>query len=267
MPRKSKKKSQRKNPAQVKAPAPVSAGMLDVIKNIHQRVKALEPIVVDQKDVKAPLLADKYAAKMKRYIGVGSIHKKPLNIKVTIIAQVLSGPTAANTALNAVHTLTPGSSGEFASFAALFDDWRTTHVEVHHAVGFTVQSTGANSVVNNKLCTYAWAYDPVDNTALASTGDAMDYDARMAPMLAGYDGVNTPGDFNKTGFHQLRVKIPAPVVDPGILSDLLDSNWVSVKDTAVIVGYGKVWVDPAGAATSSSAVTYYRFTCEFRSRH
>jgi len=231
-----------------------------ILQSLHKRLKDLEPVQVDLKDCKSA------APKLTTGKRSGMMHSKAQSFKTTLSVNALTGPSAANSSSSAVITLTPGSTPEFVNFANTFDDWRTTHIEVFHAVGFTVQATGANSVVNNKLCMYALVYDPVDGTAVASVTDAMDYDHRLAPLKAGYDGVNSPGDIVKGGMHHAKWRIPAPVVDPGILSDLLDSNWVSTKDTSVIVGYLKTWVDAAGAATASSTSTYIRYHCEFRSR-
>jgi hypothetical protein len=247
---------------------PISSGLTQIVKNLHERLCKLEPIVVDQKDCKEPAKLPGTALRLMRGRGkTGSFHSGAQNIKVTFTNQANhSGPSAANTANAYVVTLTPGTSPEFASFAGIFDDWRTTHVEAFTSVGFTVTASGINSTVQNPVCHAGFFYDPVDNTALVGVSDAMDYNHSISPVKMGYDGVNSPVGETKSGLWSIKVKIPAPVVDPGILSDLLDSNWVSTKDTAVIVGYWKGYIEAAGALTSSTAATFFRFTCEFRSR-
>jgi hypothetical protein len=243
----------------------LSSGMVATLQNLHKRLQAVEPVMVDRKDEKSSV-PKMLVSPGKRSRNGNTFHGKAQSMKTTLTIALFNGPTAANTSMNAVITLTPGSCTEFANLANLFDDWRTTHIEVFHGIGFTTTATGGVVSVQRPLCMYALVYDPVDLTALVGVADAMDYDHRMAPLKAGYDSVNAPSDFVKGGMHHEKWKIPAPVVDPGILSDLLDSNWVSTKDTSVIVGYLKLWTDAAGAATSSSAATYIRYHVEFRSR-
>jgi len=245
----------------------ISSGLTEIVSNLHKRLTKLEPIIVDQKDAKAPSKLPGTSLRLTRGLGSGAFRTGAQTVKITFTNKFAnSGPTAANTANAYVVTLTPGSCPEFNSFSALFDDWRTTHVEAFTSVGFTVTASGINSTVQNPLCHAGFAYDPVDNTALVGVSDAMDYNHSIGPVKMGYDGVNTPVAISKSGMFSVKAKIPAPVVDPGILSDLLDSNWVSTKDNAVIVGYWKGYVEAAGALTSSTAAHFFRFTCEFRSR-
>lgn len=242
----------------------VAPGMLATLQSLHKRLKDLEPVKIDQKDIKVD--PPKLISTGKRSSS-GAFAKSAKSLKVTLTVRYSGGPSAANTARASTDTLIPGASAEFASFAGMFDDYRTTHVELHYAVGCSLTATGAINAVQVPLGFTGMVYDPVDNTNLVSVLDAMDYDHRIAPVKLGYDAVNTPQAISKNGTLNLKVKIPAPVVDPGILSDLLDSNWVSTKDTGVIVGYVKRYCEAVGPSTSSSDVVFARFFVEFRSRH
>jgi hypothetical protein len=253
-------KASKSGPASVVNASTLSSGMVSTLQSLHKRLVALEPEIVESKDVK--ISVPKLIGSGKR----GIHHSNAKTSSVTLTQKYVGSPTGANAAGASVFTLTPGTSAEFAGFAGLYDDWRTTHVEFFMAVGFTVTASGIPSSVLNSLCFYGGVYDPVDSTALVGVSDAMDYDHRMSPMKAGYDAVNSPNDISKGGLHSVKCKIPAPVVDPGILSDLLDSNWVSTKDTAVLVGYFKTYVEAAGALTSSTTAAFARFHVEFRSR-
>jgi hypothetical protein len=253
-------KASKSGPASVVNASTLSSGMVSTLQSLHKRLQALEPVMVERKDVKVSV---------PKLIGTGKRgihHSNAKSTFVTLSTKLGGSASGANAANAAIFNLTPGTSSEFAGFAGLYDDWRTTHLEFFIAVGFSVTASGINTTVQNQLCFIGAVYDPVDNTALISVVDAMDYDHRIGPFKAGYDGVNSPNDISKGGLHSLKCKIPAPVVDPGILSDLLDSNWVSTKDTAVVVGYIKAYCEAAGALTSSTISGFVRFHVEFRSR-
>jgi len=244
--------------------AKLNAGLLATIQSLSKRITNLEPVIVDKKDFKSDTkltFARARPGKMGRFIGTSANSSR-----VTFVALLAGTPTAANTPNQTVFTLTPGTGSEFSSFASIYDDWRTTHVEFHMGVGFTVTTSGAPAVNSNALCMYGMVYDPVDSTALTSVIDSMDYDHRVSPCKAGYDGVNAPTAVTPNGLNNFKVKVPAAVVDPGISLELLDSNWVSTKDAAVVVGYCKTFCETAGALTSSTFRGFARFTCEFKSR-
>jgi len=242
------------------AKSSIDSGLLSLVQNLHKRLSALEPVVVN-KDVK-----DQKDSKH----AVPRLLKTKGNGRLATTKQSFSGAVSSigsiGTALGTVITLTPGTAGEFASYAALFDDVRTTHVEVFVKI-FQTTTNSVTGTLQGSLQAPGDAilvYDPVDNTSFSSIQAGLNYQQSTGvwSMLAGVVNLAT----TRNGFQHLKAKIPAPVVDPGILTDLLDSNWVSTKDTAVVVGYLKAYATAPGAAQYLVIQTYLRYHCEFRSR-
>jgi len=234
------------------------------MQNLHKRISALEPVIVDKKDDKK----DEKSALVvvPRLLGKGNT-SGTRNFRAAFMGSI-NTISSIGTANGTVITLTPGTSSTFSSYAGIYDDWRTLRIDVWVKVMATTTNstsgslTGTGNAPGNAIV----VYDPVDVTSLSSVGAGMNYQQSTGLWSVVAPGNGYPAAYTRNGFQMFHIKIPAPVVDPGILTDLLDSNWVSTKDTGVIVGYLKPYVDVLGAATYSVVCYFYRYHCEFRSR-
>jgi len=250
----------------------IEPGVISVLQNLHKRVTAIEPITSkpdyfgkegkDSKDQKSVVLRTALSQMTK-----GNAAMNPRTLRASFSGHSLT-IGSIGTAYGTVLTLTPGTAVEFSSLAALFDDWRTTHIDVCCKVMPTTTNSTSGSLTGTGVApgNAILVYDPVDNTSISSAQMGLNYQQSTGVWSVIAPGNGYPAAYTRNGFQEFHVKIPAPVVDPGILSDLLDSNWVSTKDTGVIVGYLKPYVDVMGAATYCVFEVFLRYHCEFRSR-
>jgi len=182
----------------------------------------------------------------------------------TIIWQKVYVTSAAATALTTVTTLLPLALGEAATMAAVFDIC-CCH-KIHFKTNLTC--TDAAQALNNAIGPLNWAvgYDPSNSAVFGSVIAACNSAHHTGPNTGNTaaDAV-TPAAFSKDGFTHFTAPVPT-LVDPGILADLLDGNWVASTDAGVIVGYMKPYVESAGAARLSNLTAFIGYDIEWRFR-
>jgi len=245
--------------------APISLASYQMAK-IAQRLTAVEttvgpPVLVDRKDAKSVSTVEHSVLKDAKH----NIAKYGRNATLrTRVWEKIVSTAAANTPVTAVSTLTPLNIAEAKSLATLFDVVRCHGIEVHNHINFT---TGAGLPSNPVLdCDWAEAYDPGNATAFGAVAGVLQSKYHTGPntgMPAGF--ASTPTAYTKSGMMVWNIKVPT-LVDPGILADLLDGNWVSAQDTGVIVGYLKPYVETPGAAVLAVLDHYVGYDLEYRFR-
>jgi hypothetical protein len=180
----------------------------------------------------------------------------------TVIVEEVQKISSSNTALSSVSTLTPLNLSECKTFALVYDIARCTAIEVE---GFFM-TTNASGVPTGAavVCHGAFAYDPANAAAYASVANVLSAKRHVGPMPM---STNLIGGPVLTGHNSTKcvVKVP-PVVDPGLVTDLLGSNWVGATDTSVIVGYLKPYVEAAGASTQTVITYFIKYFMEFAFR-
>jgi hypothetical protein len=189
-------------------------------------------------------------------------------VRVRIPQAMVQFVSAANTAFNTVSTLTPLAASEATTYSIVYDTARCRGfwLKLYGQVTTTANGVPTNAI--NTTTVQGLAYDASNNGSYASVEATLIAENHWGPYCpnalpqqytgGGY-GSGMPGKWS-------YVKIPKPVVDPGLVTDLLDSNWVSSKDTGVVVGYLKPYLTAAGAATSSVMNVFVIFDMEFTSR-
>jgi len=252
--------------------APVAGGWEKIIPPakmwplIHQSKTTAEKSnyfdVKDQKDVKTSQPTT--MSTLFSGIGVAIPTLKPIRVRCPIRGSI-SG--SANTVLNTVTVLKPLASLDAMNFAKVFDVARCVGFDLYVSC-YTLNSTNAPAAPLVAPVALSIAYDPVDATANSiGVENSLAAAQHMGPyMVTDQSGASVPDPVNNGGNWKRHFKIPAPVVDPGILTDLLGSNWVSATDTNVVVGYLKPYVDALGTIVHALLDYFVVYHMEFKSR-
>ena len=179
---------------------------------------------------------------------------------------------SSGTAISTVINVRPAAYSEFASFAALFDEFKV-HGGVLH---FNIWATGqTNLVVGNDA---AIGYDPVDNAAYASVTGVLVSSQHIGPIqaMAVTDAslastaarTAAPSATSKHGFWAFPFKCPKqPQFVPNNSQQVMTGEWCDTNISSSLGDYGylKPYVTSAGSTTA--AVSYYLvLDIEFRSR-
>lgn len=242
--------------------------MAQAIHTLAKKVDALEklsdaPVVTDMKDVKLDPMIEKVKAILLRkgikHVPFRYNRQSPLRV---LIADKKAVSQAGTTALTTVSSLDPVNTADAKSLSAVYDVCRTTavHVKLLWQTYTTATGVPAGPQVHGDL---AVAYDPANNGVYTSVAQVTEGQYHIGPIP--YSGYGGTSGIQIMGVPHMKVKIPK-LVDPGILTDLLDSNWVSSVDTSVIVGYLKPYGEPVVAAQTLSIEYYLLYEMEFAYR-
>jgi hypothetical protein len=179
-----------------------------------------------------------------------------LTIPFQLTATVTTG--VVNTAVSAV----PGTSTEFSSLAALFDEYKCVSGEVHF-VNF-IRSSYAIGVTGSTLNTsvLALVYD-TDSTALTSVQDATVYMNHKLYRLGQQSGSVTAvkENLDHFAFHVppgVGVSTVTPIVEEG--------QWVPVSNTTSSFGFVKSYCVATEVVALAVVSGYMTLHCEFRAR-
>lgn len=177
-----------------------------------------------------------------------------------------SNASAANTALATVTSLTLGSSAEYSSFAALFEEYYV-HGGVVHWRATTNAATVAAPV------TGVLVYDPEDTSALTSVFDGLSYQQVDGPksLPGGASGLTTPASETASGFWKFPFRCPAGAqVNKNSGADapnIATGLWCSTTDTGnAICGCFKPYFQAGGTSIVLTLTVYVVVDVSFRSR-
>jgi len=201
----------------------------------------------------------------------GRVKPKLNNLRTRMaISSTLNG--SSGTAITTVINVRPAGFSEFASFAALFDEFKVHGGTLH----FNVWATGQNNlVVGNDV---AFAYDPVDNAVYASVAGALVASQHIGPITAmGTTDASVPSTAARTaapqaatahGFWKFNFKCPLePQFVPNNSQQVMTGEWCDTNISSSLGDYGylKPYVTSAGSTTAN--VSYYLvLDVEFRCR-
>lgn len=166
-----------------------------------------------------------------------------------------SNTSSAGSAQAPVNGVRPSSSSEFASLAALYDEYRALAVRRHIALFGTT---------NIAPIDYCEAYDPANSGAYGSVTAVLSAPLRFPPLHMTAVGGVSPLSVSRTGFQTADFKIPSGVVANSAAASVGDT-WVSTGTTAVDFGWLKAYVAAPSSGTSTLE-GYIGVLTEFRVR-
>jgi len=184
---------------------------------------------------------------------------RPISVKM---CADLSFTTTAATVYSTVATLVPGLAFGFTSFAAIMDEYRTTHVKIMVQVGPRVNI--ASPMIYPR---WSMAIDFANNTACTSITDNLSHAHCMWGVMNTNGALGWPAAMDRNGLHTMSVKIPpGPLVDVGIVSELMGGVWVPSGDSAAIVAYLLPYFESGGGLSQFTLQGAIEYTVEWRAR-
>jgi hypothetical protein len=177
---------------------------------------------------------------------------------------------SAATAFTTVINLEPDNTGEFSTFAALFDECKVEEAKLE----FSFLRSAAGTA--DTLQSYAgFSYDPIDSTAhssLAVLAEASQHIIVPLPQLTGVSGsapTTVLTGTTRTGLHRFSVKMPpgSQLESSGVAAgNVVTGLWSSTAQSNQCYGFIKPYFE-AGAASQSWACRYVLYMrVLFRSR-
>ena len=279
MPSKNKivKKKQDVNQTRVDDVRNALRGAVDRLTKLETAVKK-NPLIEGYVDVKTPQpLAATLDVKVNHpdlkslLRTMGGVRPKLNNLRTRMaISSTLNG--SSGTAISTVINVRPAAFSEFASFGALFDEFKVHGGTLH----FNIWATGQNNLVVGNDC--AIAYDPVDNAAYASVAGVLVASQHVGPITAmavtdssvasTASRTAAPQATAKHGFWQFHFKCPKePQFVPNNSQQVMTGEWCDTNISSSLGDYGyiKPYVTSAGSTTAN--VSYYLvLDVEFRCR-
>jgi len=175
--------------------------------------------------------------------------------------------STANTSLAATYNIQPGASGEFTSFATVFDDVRVNAVDIYWLVGqngVTAASTGAAAVC-------ALTYTEAGNLTSVAQGLESDHHQLLNVTPPGGTATLTPGasapqPVTASGFSHIRMIIPPGATYSNSHSNNVPGEWQALADTGDGCGYVSFYVEPLGAGGVATIRWFAILDCTFRQR-
>jgi hypothetical protein len=232
---------------------------------LHQqhakRPSVKPPAMVDEKSFHMVSTADEpvfTAAQMKDFLrnaGSGKGKHGLKNVKVWLWFSSSDSVSSGGTAQAPVNRIRPSDSTEFASMAALFDEYKGLAVRTEYAVHISGTTVPVDVTMQ---------YDPTDATGVTNnvTGLSATYH-KLTRMHASF---GNPSAMNPTGFWSMKLKIPqgaqvevaSGVPGPGV--------WVDVGVTSYDLGWFKSYISAPTAAITTTLRQYIGMLVEFRMR-
>ncbi len=184
----------------------------------------------------------------------------PVSTWLTVVGSMV-GSTA--TAYNTVINLEPDNTGEFSSFANLYDECKMDEFKMEFC-SMRSASAGADTLISLA----GMAYDPVDSgaySAISTLAEASHHIIFKLPQVSAT--VDTERATSKRGLQTWHVKLPkgaSYVNNAG--NNVMVGQWSSTAESNVRYGYIKPYLE-AGATGASWTIRYVLYMrVSFRSR-
>jgi hypothetical protein len=241
-------------------PAPVQHVIHALLKQHSHKQPVVRPPAL--KDEKVALITTSEeptftATQMKDFLrnSVGKGKHGLKNMKVWLWYAPSDSVSSANTAQAPVNRIRPSDSSEFASMAALFDEYKGLAVRTHYAVHISGTTVPVDVIMQ---------YDPTDATA--PTNNVNGLSAQYNQLTRMHASYGNPAGETHSGFWNMHLKIPqgatvevsSGVPGPGV--------WVDVGVTSYDVGWFKTYITAASATVSTTFRQYIGILTEFRMR-
>lgn len=191
---------------------------------------------------------------LKEQMRMMGVTRKPVRTRLVYSFSQSSG---AGTALNFAQRIRPGDSSEFASFAALYDEYK--------CLGATVLHHFAASAYPGNI-DFAACYD-VTGSLLSSVADAIAAEQHTYFNTGASTGgtvVAWPLSVSKDGHLKQRIRIPKGVV--AVAGAVVDGAWISTSDSTTDFGYWKGISTAGGGAIILTSGGHLIMDVEFRMR-
>lgn len=172
------------------------------------------------------------------------------------------GTSAVATLFSQTFGLKPGSAADFASFAALFDEYRVTMCRAHWSISYSAIQAGSIQTCG------VLVYDPSDSSNLASVAAGVNYQQKkLFQSGAVSSSPSLPAVVTSDGLWHLDMKVHNDAfVDPSVGTTKIVHGWAPTSDSTVNFGYVHIAIDPPIAGTTVSLDIILEMTTEFRSR-
>jgi hypothetical protein len=183
---------------------------------------------------------------------------RPIEVK---LVQNFFTTSAAGATNAAVYSVSPATSQDFSSFAAVYDEVRVKKVEVQGQLSCNTAVVGTSN--------WAFAIDHDNPAVLASVADVLTFQSNSGPYSIGGSSVNVcPGYITRSQFIKCTSKLhPGRATGDGTAANLVGGGWVSTAAATVnIACYVKLFCQGVGAGQSSLFNCYVTCYCEFRQR-
>ncbi len=180
--------------------------------------------------------------------------------------------SSASGAYSTVINVRPSAASEFASFAALYDEFKVHGCSLHWV--FILTNTGAVVPYTHGNI----SYDPVDNTAYTSIITSLAASQKTGPMQStGLSLLNAaaatttgigPLPITKHGVHVLKIRCPKGATGiPANTQQVQTGNWCDTNITNAQGDYG--YLKPYFESQTNTTITlewWIEYDIEFRSR-
>jgi len=169
-----------------------------------------------------------------------------------------STTSAANTNNVFSIAVAPGTSSEFSSLAALFNEVRIVGAKLSFFTSVTIGSSATPTFA--VVC-----HDPNNSSALTSVQAGLEFSSNKLYAL----GTSSfPAAENANGLYVYTPKMPKGVLSSNLSSTAVVSRdqWTPTSSSGTTCGYIKVYVPAVGAAVASTFAWYMAIDCEFRVR-
>lgn len=186
-----------------------------------------------------------------------------------VIGSFIQGSSA--TAITTVINVRPSAFSEFASFAALYDEFK-----VHGGTfKYNLYGTGQTNAI---VLDGAVGYDPVDNATYASTAGVLVASQSHGPVtVAGITDASlassaartiAPASHTKTGFYTFTFECPkGSQMVSNNSQQVCTGNWCDTNISSSLGDYGYIKPYISAAGSTTMVLTYYLvLDVEFRSR-
>jgi len=178
------------------------------------------------------------------------------------VAASMVGSTA--TAYTTVIPVQPDTTGEFSTFASLFDECKCEEVKLQYSI-----MRSAGGTVDTLMSLGGLAYDPVDSGAYGALSTLAEADQHQifvlsqCPIAAVFPN---PFPISKHGMSTFEAIMPKSPQVASPTGDLVTGMWSSTAQAAAKWGYIKPYLEAGttGVSWTIRYVLYYRMA--FRSR-
>lgn len=186
---------------------------------------------------------------------------KPVSITLRIPFQLVATVTSGVVAT--VVSCVPGTSSEFASLAAIFDEYKCTqgHVQFVHFIRSAYVVGAVGSLLNNSMLVIA--YDN-DATALTSVIAGTEF-AQHHLYPLGHQAYGSVESFIEKPY-EFHFKVTPGVAVDTVTGSLSSGSWAPTASNSLSYGFLKAYSVGSEATAIAVASGVVHLNCEFRTR-
>jgi hypothetical protein len=176
----------------------------------------------------------------------------------TRIAYKVTATGGSGAALATVIPVEPATSGEFTSFASLFQECKTTAGEIHWHISTSVPAS-SNSPLGCVL-----SYEDMSSAALGSVASGLEAKVHDLRLLD-YSSTATVSS-TSSGLWSLRFSVPKSSARSSATATKFVGEWSDISDAADTYGYLKLYAEAPGGSVTVTLTAWVVLDVMFRSR-